>query len=96
MSLRLRFLHLAGQILNLAGLPGWVREGRYHSDVAQVRVRKRALYTVVTVNDVDVYFYRLTGGIDGVGVSRTANCTASDTAEAARAAGRLDSVTTPR
>ena len=96
MALRLRFLNAMGQILNLAGMPGWVREARYTSDAATVTVRVSGLYTIVTVNDVDVYFYRMTGGIDGVGVSRTTNCRVSDTAAGDRAAGRLDSVTTPR
>jgi hypothetical protein len=27
----------------------------------------RPLFTIVTVNGVDVYFHRLTGGMDGIG-----------------------------
>ena len=54
---------------NLAGLPGFVRECDYHSESlgVAVRVRMNPRFTVITVNGVDVYFYRLTGYIDGVG-----------------------------
>jgi len=40
-----------------------------------VKVEHRDLFTVVTVNGLDVYFSRLTGAIDGVGVSQAAYCT---------------------
>ena len=47
-----------------------VRECDYYSQSLGVivRVRMNPRFTVITVNGVDVYFYRLTGGIDGVGL----------------------------
>ena len=65
-----------GGFLNLAGFPGFIRECTYHSDQlsTHVTVRLTSLYTVVTVNGVDVYFYRLTGGIDGVGAIPVSGC----------------------
>jgi len=66
----------AGKLLNLAGFPAIVRECDYHSRALDttVEVRKLGLYTVITVNGVDVYFTRFTGAIDGVGTS----CQSSD------------------
>lgn len=74
--LRLGWLAFWGRVMNLAGFPGFVRECDYASQLGvTVKVRKSALYTTVTVNGVDVFFYRLTGGIDGVGFSRpTSDC----------------------
>lgn len=62
---------ILGVLANLAGVPGFVRECEYRASVADVivSVRKSSLYTIVTVNGVDVYFYRLTGRIDGIGFS---------------------------
>jgi hypothetical protein len=71
MGFRLSLLTWFGRILNLAGFPGWVRAGEYESEYGRVCVRVTSLYTVVTVNGVDVFFYRLTGGVDGVGVNVT-------------------------
>jgi hypothetical protein len=73
MGFRLSLLTWLGRILNLAGFPGWIRAGEYESAYGRVRVRVTPLYTVVTVNGVDVFFYRLTGGVDGVGVTHTLN-----------------------
>ena len=87
MSLRLSFLTWAGRILNVAGLPGYVRAGQYQSEFGTVRVRVSPLYTVVTVNGMDVFFYRLTGGIDGVGVNQTANYRAAEIPSAVAVAG---------
>lgn len=82
--LRLGWLRFWGGLANLAGLPGFVQEAEYVSgEGATVRVRKSALYTVVTVNGVDAYFYRLTGGIDGIGVSQTSDCMGYGTAQSA-------------
>ena len=60
-----------GRVANVAGLPGIVRECDYYSESLEVavRVRMNRRFTVITVNGVDVYFYRLTGYIDGVGVN---------------------------
>jgi hypothetical protein len=59
MGIRLSLLTWAGRILNLAGFPGWIRSGSHESEFGTVQVRVSALYTVVTVNGVDVFFYRL-------------------------------------
>jgi hypothetical protein len=65
---------LIGRFINWLGWPGFVQETTYRSSKAadvEVLVRKTRLYTVVTVNGVDVYFDRLTGRIDGTGVAAT-------------------------
>jgi hypothetical protein len=61
---------MCGRLANLAGLPCFVRAVDYRSDVLQTTVQVRAshLYTVVTVNRIEVYFNRLTGACDGVGL----------------------------
>ena len=66
-----------GRVLNLAGLPGFMRECSYSANVCsgEIRVRKYALFTVITVNGLDIYFTRLTGAIDGIGFSPTSCCT---------------------
>lgn len=48
----------------------------YRASVVQasVQVKVRELFTIVSVNGVDVYFHRLTGKIDGIGVSPNADC----------------------
>lgn len=68
--LRLKFY--AGKLLNLIGLPSPVQQSEYESRVlnAQVSVKKSELYTVVSVNGLDIYLGRLTGKIDGVGRTR--------------------------
>ena len=73
--LRLGWLQSWGWVANLAGYPCIVREGQYESPSVGVSIQVRAsnLYTVVTVNGVDVYFYRLTGGFDG-GARRGVEC----------------------
>jgi len=66
-----KWLRFCGRVVNLAGLPGIVRECDYYSESlgVVVRVRMNPGFTVITVNGVDVYFYRLTGEIDGVGLN---------------------------
>ena len=65
----LKWLRFWGRVANVAGLPGIVRECEYYSESlgVTVGVRMNPRFTVITVNGVDVYFYRLTGYIDGVG-----------------------------
>lgn len=65
-----------GRLLNLAGYPALVRECEYRSHALNtvVRVKKLQLFTLVSVNGVDVYFNRFTGVIDGVGASPGAGC----------------------
>ena len=67
----LKWLRVLGKLANLAGLPGFVRECDYWSESlgVAVRVRKNPSSTVITVNGVDIYFYRLSGYIDGVGIN---------------------------
>lgn len=66
---------IIGGILNWLGMPGFLRETVYRSSKTadvEVRVKTSRLYTIVSVNGVDVYFDRLTGRIDGTGVASTA------------------------
>jgi hypothetical protein len=73
--IRLRGRVFFGTVFNLAGFPGFVRNCEYKATVAdvQIRVRVGKMFTVITINGLDVYFHRLTGKIDGVGL--TAGCT---------------------
>lgn len=59
-----------GRAFNALGIPCFVRKGVYESAAfgARVRVRCGELFTVVSVNEIDVYFDRLSGRIDGVGL----------------------------
>ena len=63
-----------------------LREGTYESPAlgVSVRVRSSPLFTTVTVNGVDVYFYRLTGGYDGVGFSPASDCMPEQAGESNR------------
>ena len=81
--MRLRISGWIGALLNWLGFPGFVRECKYKSTETDtfVSVRYSSLYSVVSVNGVDVYFHRITGEIDGVGVSQAEHCTALDTLE---------------
>jgi hypothetical protein len=65
----------AGKALNAIGVPGIVQPGTYEAGVgpASVRIAVGPLFTVVTVNGVDVYLHRLTGAIDGVGFGVSAS-----------------------
>ena len=65
--IRLMWLRATGRLANLLGCPCVVRPCEYTSRLASVSVRCGPLFTVVTVNGVNVYFYRLTGRLDGVG-----------------------------
>jgi hypothetical protein len=58
---------LAG-MLNILGIPGFVRASDYQSADARITVRVRLgrAYTVISVNNVDIYFDRLSGRIDGL------------------------------
>lgn len=64
-----------GRLANWIGFPGLVQDIEYRSKAfgTSVRVKRGNLYTVVTVNGVDVYFCRFSGQIDGVGFSRDAD-----------------------
>jgi hypothetical protein len=60
-----------GLLMNFLGVPGFVREGSYRANhVAagvQVRVTRGRRFTVVSINELDVYFSRLSGRFDGIG-----------------------------
>jgi hypothetical protein len=85
---RLTISSWIGSLLNWLQLPGVVREGNYTASCADVSVTVRcsSLYSVVSVNGVDVYFHRVTGVIDGVGITRAAHYKAGGIRES----GRLD------
>jgi hypothetical protein len=88
--LRLGWLQLWGSLANLAGMPGIVRDCDYASQLGViVRVRRSPFYTVVTVNDVEVYFFRLTGGIDGIGFRPLSDCTGAETVQSVDSDGQL-------
>jgi hypothetical protein len=78
--LRLLVLGWLGRLANLAGLPGFVRNGRYTSALGvDVIVRISPLFTIVSVDGFEIYFYRLSGGIDGVSVTADPRYTAART-----------------
>jgi len=66
-----------GWLVNGLGIPGFVHDADYRSRklAAHVKVRRRRLFTIVSVNGLDVYFRRLTGRLDGVGLSTTGGYT---------------------
>ena len=60
--------NLCASAANRLGWPCVVRPCEYRSNLAAVSVKCTKLFTVVTVNGVEVYFQRGTGTFDGVGV----------------------------
>ena len=68
-KMRIKISELIGRLLNLAGVPGFASDCSYQASTykAEVSVRRSPLYTIVTVNGLDIYFHRMTGRIDGVG-----------------------------
>jgi len=62
--------------LNFIRFPGFVRPCYYEAGIckASISVRTGVLFTIVTVNGLDIYFTRLTGKVDGVGFSPTSDC----------------------
>lgn len=63
--------YYVGKFLNLIGCPAPVRESQYDSQAlnAHVSVKSLELYTIVSVNGLDIYLDRLTGKIKGLGSS---------------------------
>ena len=61
----------AGRLLTALRLPGIMVAQTYEAEItrARVRVHLSPLFSVVSINGVDIYFHRLTGRIDGVGFS---------------------------
>ena len=70
-----------GKLLTLLRVPGIIVNQSYNAEIARARVRVHLgpLFSVVTVNGLDVYFHRLTGKIDGVGFSQTSTDTPGET-----------------
>jgi len=65
-------LQKLGGLMNSIGVPGIVRDVDYKSHFGtRVQVRRGKLFTVVSVNGVNVYFDRLTGSIDSVGLAQS-------------------------
>jgi len=62
-----------GKLLGLVRFPGIIVNQNYDAQVtpALIRVHVGPLFSVVTINGLDVYFHRLTGKITGVGSSTT-------------------------
>lgn len=77
---------LAGKVYNLAGIPGIVRDCDYSSIAcdARIKVRAKEMFTIINVNGLDVYFHRLTGTIDGVGLGATSSCSLEKVRESAQ------------
>ncbi len=71
----------AGRVLNAIGVPGVVQPGTYEAGIGQasVRITVGPLFTVVTVNGVDVYLDRFTGAVDGVGFGVASGSALADT-----------------
>jgi hypothetical protein len=70
-----------GKFLNIIGFPASINKCDYRSDTlgVTVKVEHRDLFTVITVNGLDVYFKRISGKIDGVGISQASYCTTGAT-----------------
>ena len=59
-----------GRLFNLASLPGFVRQGIYRSRLGEkIRVRVSPMFTEISVKGISVFFDRLTGRFDGIGVT---------------------------
>jgi hypothetical protein len=70
-----------GKLLVVLGIPGIVVNQSYEAATARAKVRVHLgpLFSVVSVNGLDVYFHRLTGKIDGVGFNPARNCKSDET-----------------
>jgi hypothetical protein len=76
----LSILKWSGQLANLAGLPGLIRPASYRSALGvTIAVRVSPLFTVISVDSFEIYFYRLSGRIDGVSVTANPDYTAART-----------------
>jgi hypothetical protein len=66
----------AGRLLGALRIPGVMVSQTYDAQIthATVRVYLGPLFSVVSVNGLDIYFHRLTGKIDGVGFSAPTDC----------------------
>ncbi len=77
----LQIKYLIGVFLNAMGVPGFLQDGEYEAGIckAKITVKRGGLFTVVSVNGLDVYFWRYSGRIDGVGFSLVSDCKQADT-----------------
>ena|SRR6185503_6434083 len=80
-----------GKLATRLGFPGIVQDVDYRSQAfgTEVSVKRGSLFTVVSVNGVDVYFNRFSGKIDGVGFSRASGYRPDRVQESVRSAARL-------
>jgi hypothetical protein len=74
-----RFHQWLGNLLNAVGAPGFLRDTEFRSRTygTHVRVKRGQLFTVVSVNGLDVYFGRFSGTVDGVGFSPSSACSSA-------------------
>ena len=72
--IRIRWLIACGWLANRTGWPLLIRPTEYSSKLGvKVSVRRSELFTIVTVDGIEVFFRRLTGRIDGVGLAPSAD-----------------------
>ena len=79
----IRFQQWLGSLMNAIGTPGFIRDTDYRSRTFGTRVRVRCgnLFTVISVDGIDVYVCRFTGMIDGIGFSPASGCMPASTRE---------------
>ena len=72
----IRFQQWLGSVMNAFGAPAFIRDADYRSRTfgTRVRVRRGNLFTVISVNSIDIYVCRFTGIIDGVGFTQASGC----------------------
>lgn len=61
-----------GRFLNWLGVPGFIRPMEMYDELithSLLQVRVTPLFTIVTVDGKDFYFYRISGKYDGTGMS---------------------------
>jgi hypothetical protein len=62
--------YLLGRLLQLLGIPGFIRPWTYQTETGEVlALRTSPRYTVLKVGGRDYYFIRESGRFDGVGES---------------------------
>jgi hypothetical protein len=72
----IRFQQWLGSVMNAFGAPAFIRDTDYRSRTygTRVRVRRGNLFTVISVNGIDVYVCRFTGVIGGIGFTQASGC----------------------
>lgn len=70
-TLRIKAKVLIGHALNLFAAPGFIRpvEQYYRSINKTIKVEVTELFTIISIDGIDWYFYRLNGKLDGWGTS---------------------------